>query len=133
MPIGQYDTTIMFMRSIFAPYLSKQMNWTELTEETQLDTIISESNATPVVIFKHSTTCSISAMAKGRLDREEQPDGIKFYYLDLLRYRPISNKIAEVFHVHHESPQVLVIKNGECTYDESHNGITMDELEEQLA
>lgn len=109
------------------------MNWTELTEETQLDTIVTESQTQPVVIFKHSTTCSISAMAKGRLDREEQPDNIKFYYLDLLRYRPISNRIAEQFHVHHESPQVLVIKNGECTYDESHNGITMDELTEQLA
>lgn len=108
------------------------MNWTELTEEAQLDTIVEESRIQPVAIFKHSVTCSISAMAKGRLDREQQPDGIKFYYLDLLRYRSISNKIAEQFSVHHESPQVLIIKNGECTYDESHNGITMDEIEEQL-
>lgn len=108
------------------------MNWTDLTEEAQLDTIVTESKTQPVVIFKHSVTCSISAMAKGRLDREEQPNGIKFYYLDLLRYRPISNKIAELFHVHHESPQVLIIKKGECTFDESHNGITMDEIVEQL-
>lgn len=109
------------------------MNWIPLTEEAQLDNIITESKTQPVVIFKHSTTCSISAMAKGRMDREEAPDGVKFYYLDLLRYRPISNKIAEVFHVHHESPQLLLIKDGECTYDESHNGISMAELEEQLA
>lgn len=109
------------------------MNWIPLTEEAQLDTIIAESNTQPVVIFKHSTTCSISAMSKGRLEREQAPDGVKFYYLDLLAYRPISNKVAELFKVHHESPQVLLIKNGECTYEESHNGIRMDDLIEQVA
>ena len=56
-----------------------------------------------------------------------------FYYLDLLKYRPISNKIAEDFNVHHQSPQILVIKNGECTYEESHNGIDMHDIAEQLA
>ncbi len=109
------------------------MNWTPLTEESQLDTIIEESKSQPVVIFKHSTRCSISSMAKNRLDREKAPDNMKFYYLDLIAYRPISNKLAEVFHVHHESPQVLLIKNGECTYDESHNGISMNEIAEQAA
>lgn len=109
------------------------MNWIALTEEAQLAAIAEESRTQPVVIFKHSTTCSISAMAKNRLDREQAPDGIKFYYLDLLRYRPISNKVAEMFSVHHESPQVLLIKNGECTYEESHNGISMEEIAEQAA
>lgn len=109
------------------------MNWTHITEEAQLDAIIEESKTQPTVIFKHSTTCSISAMAKNRLEREQAPENINFYYLDLLRYRPISNKIADVFSVHHESPQVLIIKNGECTFDESHNGINMEEIIEQLA
>ena len=107
------------------------MRWIPLTEEAQLDTIITESATQPVVIFKHSTTCSISAMSKGRLEREQAPDGVKFYYLDLLRYRPISNKVAETFSVHHESPQVLLIKNGDCVYEESHNGISMNEIVEQ--
>lgn len=70
-------------------------------------------------------------MAKMRLEREEEPEGIKFYYLDLLSYRTISNKIADEFHVVHESPQVLLIKNGECVYEESHNGIAMEEIAEQ--
>jgi bacillithiol system protein YtxJ len=109
------------------------MNWTPLTEEAQLETIKEESKEQPVVIFKHSTRCSISSMAKSRLEREEAPDDVKFYYLDLIAYRGLSNKIAEVFQVHHESPQVLVIKDGECTYDESHNGISMSELAEQAA
>jgi hypothetical protein len=71
-------------------------------------------------------------MAKGRLEREVAPDGLDFYYLDLLHHRPLSNLIAEKFSVNHESPQLLLIKNGECTYDESHNGISMQELKGQL-
>lgn len=109
------------------------MNWIELTDEQQLETIQQESKEQAVVIFKHSTRCSISSMAKMRLERDEAPANVKFYYLDLVRYRSVSNKIAEVFQVHHESPQVLLIKNGECTYDESHNGISMSEIEEQAA
>ena len=108
------------------------MNWIALTEEEQLEKIKEQSKLGPVVIFKHSTRCSISSMAKNRLDREKQPGNIPFYYLDLLKYRPISNKIAEEFKIHHQSPQILVIKNGECTYEESHNGIDMREIAEQV-
>jgi bacillithiol system protein YtxJ len=104
------------------------MNWIAITEEKQLEQIREDSKQQPVVILKHSTRCSISSMAKNRLDRETPPNSIPFYYLDLIRYRAISNKIAEEFNVHHESPQVLIIKNGECTYDESHNGITMADI-----
>lgn len=107
------------------------MNWRILDNEYQLETIKEESTQQPVVIFKHSTRCSISAMAKGRLDRDKAPDNILFYYLDLIQHRPISNKIAEEFHVHHESPQILIIKNRECVYDESHNGISMQDIAEQ--
>jgi bacillithiol system protein YtxJ len=106
------------------------MNWINLTDETQLDAIKELSAKKPMVIFKHSKTCSISNMAKSRLEREQQPD-VDFYFLDLLAYRNLSNKIADVFDVHHESPQVLLIKNGVCVYDESHNGIAMDEIAEQ--
>lgn len=109
------------------------MNWHELTEESQLDTIVAESKSQPVVIFKHSIRCSISSMAKSRLEREQEPQGVKFYYLDLINYRDISNKVAEMFSVHHESPQVLLIKDGDCTYEESHNGINMEEIAEQAA
>jgi bacillithiol system protein YtxJ len=109
------------------------MTWNELTDEKQLSEIKELSKEQPVVIFKHSTRCSISSMAKGRLERSIAPSNTAFYYLDLIRHRSISNKIAEVFHVHHESPQVLLIRNGECIYDESHNGISMDEIVEQAA
>jgi bacillithiol system protein YtxJ len=107
------------------------MKWIDLIEEGQLETIRTESNEQAVVIFKHSTRCSISSMAKMRLERSGVVEDIKFYHLDLIRYRRISNKIAEIFDVYHESPQVLVIRNGECVYDESHNGISMDDILEQ--
>ena len=62
-------------------------------------------------------------MAKNRLDKKDNPDGIDFYYLDLIKHRNISNKIAEDFNVTHQSPQVLVINNGKCIYDESHQAL----------
>lgn len=108
------------------------IEWIELTTEEQLELIRSHSRQQSQVIFKHSTRCSTSSLAKTRLEREEAPDGVDFYYLDLIRYRHISNKIAEDFSVYHESPQVLLIRNGECIYDESHLGIHMDNLKEQI-
>lgn len=108
------------------------MNWIPLTEEAQLDEIIAKSATKPQVIYKHSTTCSISGMVKNRLDKEDLADNADVYYLDLLNYRPISNKIAEIFSIQHESPQILVIKNGKVTYDADHTAITGFELEENL-
>ena len=81
------------------------------------------------VIFKHSTRCPISMMAKRRfeMDWDKLPADIPLYFLDLIKYRDISNQIALDFHVYHESPQVLLIKAGECVLDQSHGGISVDE------
>jgi bacillithiol system protein YtxJ len=107
------------------------MNWILLTAEIQLQQIIEHSTAKPQVIFKHSTRCTISSMAKNRLERNYHPAGIDFYFLDLLAHRPLSHKVADLFKVAHESPQVLLIKNGQCVYEESHSGISMDEIVEK--
>ena len=107
------------------------MNWQPLTTEPQLKELIERSATVPQVIFKHSIRCSISTMVKGRLDRGKQPTGIDFHYLDLINYRSLSNKVADEFGVQHESPQVLLIKNGKSVYDESHNGISLDEIAAQ--
>ena len=108
------------------------MNWIPLRSQEELEQIITLSNDQPQVIFKHSTRCSISSVAKNRLEKASSPDDAKFYYLDLLSYRPISNSVAERFAVEHESPQILVIKNGKCVYNESHMGIDMEEIKDQL-
>lgn len=104
------------------------MNWHPINTIEQLEQINAASYNTPQVIFKHSTTCSISRMALDRFERAEAPENVDFHYLDLLNFRAISNEIADFFQVHHESPQVILIKGGECIYDESHYGIMMDEL-----
>lgn len=107
------------------------MDWNLLTAEDQLEMIRERSLQKPQLIFKHSTRCSISAMAKSRLERSATPATIEFYYLDLIAHRPLSQKIALDFGVEHESPQVLLIKDGKCVYHESHSGIRMDEIVEE--
>lgn len=107
------------------------MEWNKITAVEQLAQIDAESANHPVFIFKHSTTCSISAMALNRLEGKWQAaddQKIKPYYLDLLTYRPISNEIAARYGVVHESPQVLVIVNGKAIYNESHNGIRLSDI-----
>ena len=110
------------------------MKWNNLNNIDLLNQIVTESETTSVVVFKHSTRCSISSMALNRLEKswDDKAAGCKPYYLDLINNRDISNKIAEKFHVHHESPQLLIIKNGECTYDASHMEINYQELLEQI-
>jgi bacillithiol system protein YtxJ len=109
------------------------MNWNKITSDTQLDEIKQESVKQPVLIFKHSTSCSISAMALSRMERNWSDQlGVKPYYLDLLANRPISNKIENVFGIEHESPQVLLIRNGECIYDASHMAISFAGLQQAV-
>jgi bacillithiol system protein YtxJ len=108
------------------------MEWIPLTDEAQLQEIISKSGTRPQVIFKHSTRCSISSVAMQRLKRGQLPDELEFYYLDLITYRKLSNKVAEQFDVPHESPQILIIRNGACVYDESHMGISVDDIVESV-
>lgn len=104
------------------------MQWINLTDLAQLNTIKNDENYS--VIFKHSTRCSVSMMAKRRfeMDWDLLPKEINLYFLDLISYRSISAEIAELFQVHHESPQLLVIKNGECVLDTSHGDISVEEV-----
>ncbi len=101
------------------------MNWKTLNSEQQfLDFLTSE----PLfAIFKHSTRCSISSMAKSRLEREWNLE-LPIYYLDLIQYRPISSLIAIKSGVEHQSPQLIVFQNGKPIYDASHSGIDIDEI-----
>jgi len=109
------------------------MVWKNLEHLTALEELDTASFTHPILILKHSTRCSISDVAKARLDREENLNGVDFIYLDLIKHRDISNALAEKYNVHHESPQVLLIYKGECVYDESHIGISMAEIKEQVA
>ena len=108
------------------------MNWISLNTESQLQELILKSMVKVQVIFKHSIRCSISSVVKDRLERKSAPPDVDFHYLDLINYRELSRLISERFSVEHESPQILVIRNGQCIYHESHMGIRMDEISVQL-
>lgn len=108
------------------------IDWIHLESEDQLDQIVKDSYQKPAIILKHSTTCPISSIAKLRLDQDLNLDNVDMYYLDLHRYRSISNKVAELFMIVHESPQVLIIKDGDCIFDESHLAIQVDEIKAEL-
>jgi bacillithiol system protein YtxJ len=108
---------------------TSKINWIELTDLGQLNEIMDLSHAQPVVIFKHSTRCSISRMALKQFENEFELEGsVTPYFLDLLNHRDISNEIATRFEVYHQSPQLLLIKEGKAVYDASHSDIDAVEL-----
>lgn len=104
------------------------IQWRNLQQVDQLQEIKSASFLKPQVIFKHSTRCSISTMVLNRLNSGDHPQNVDFYFLDLIAFREVSNAVAEFFGVHHESPQAILIKNGEVVFEESHHAIYLDEL-----
>lgn len=126
-----------FLKNIFGnkePQMEEsKMNWTDLTHLDQLDMIINESWEMPVLIFKHSTRCVISRTVLKNFEKEfHLGDKIKPYFLDLLEFRPISNEIATVFNVTHQSPQLIVVKNGKAVYNASHDGIDVEDLKKNF-
>ena len=105
------------------------LEWNDLSSVAQIAEIEKESAEIPVLILKHSTRCSISAMAKNRLELYwDKEVALKPYYLDLLSHRDVSNALAEKFKVEHQSPQILLIKNGQCVYHASHTEIDYNTL-----
>ncbi len=112
------------------------MNWIALKSPDQLDALRAESKNQPVIIFKHSTGCSISQTALSRLERnwkEEEMKSVKSYYLDLLSFRDISNRIAYLFDVEHQSPQVIVLKDGKAVFNKSHFDIDFTSIKNATA
>jgi bacillithiol system protein YtxJ len=110
-----------------------KINWIPLQFVGQLDEIAAISNQKPAVIFKHSTRCSISRFALKQFEKEfTLEDSVDAYFLDLLEYRDISNEIASRFGVYHQSPQLLLIKNGQSIYDASHDAIDAGDLAGRL-
>ena len=113
--------------------ITSKIDWNLLTDLGQLNEIITLSNEKPVLIFKHSTRCSISRMALKQFENEfDLQAKVTPYFLDLLEYRSISNEIATRFNVMHQSPQLLLIKNGIVIYHVSHDSIDAQELKNKI-
>ena len=108
------------------------LTWNNISSESDVDQLVDLSHSHPVVIFKHSTRCSISSMIKGRMEREapdpKEAKDFKAYYLDLIQFRSVSNWIAQKFGVEHESPQVIVLQNSKVVYQASHTSIHWDDI-----
>ena len=124
-----------FLKNIFGTSEEKQtiskVSWRPLTDLGQLNEIINLSTQKPVIIFKHSTRCSISRMVLKQFENEfDLDEKVVPYFLDLLEYRNISNEIASRFGVQHQSPQVIVIKDGRSVYNASHESIAVEKLVE---
>ena len=110
-----------------------KIEWKQLTNLEQLNEIKAESNSKPVAIFKHSSRCIVSRMALKQFENEfDLKDKVTPYFLDLLEYRGVSNEIANCFEVEHQSPQLLLIRNGKSIYDVSHNSIDAEDLKRHI-
>ncbi|TDP61058.1 bacillithiol system redox-active protein YtxJ [Flavobacterium dankookense] len=109
---------------------TSKKTWRQLTDLGQLNEIVEVSNEKLVLIFKHSTRCSISRYALKQFENEFAfGDKIVTYFLDLIEFRDISNEIAQRFGVIHQSPQIILIKEGKAIYDTSHESIEAKKLE----
>ncbi len=105
------------------------MNWIEITSDNQFEEALKKSESETVVFFKHSTRCSISSSALNRIERNFKPtENVNWLFLDLIKYRTISNLMADTLNIEHQSPQVLVVKDRACIFSESHYGISFDEV-----
>lgn len=103
----------------------RSLPWIALDKLTQLDEIIKNSYQKPQLLFKHSTRCGISSMVLRQFESNYPfiDNEVDLFYLDLLSYRAISNEIAIRFGVYHESPQLLIVKNGQVIKHASHGTI----------
>ena len=104
---------------------SSTINWIPLESIEQLEEIESFSIDNTVLVFKHSTRCGVSSMVKRQFEKslDENTRQMKLYYLDLISYREISNEIASRFNIRHQSPQLLLLKNGKVIDHASHHSI----------
>jgi bacillithiol system protein YtxJ len=111
------------------------MNWTKIINPEQLESLQAESKNQPVLIFKHSTSCSISRATLDRLERnwkQEELNNVKPYFIDLLSFRSISNSIAEIFDITHESPQLILLHQGRAVYHKSHFEIEYGQVKKAI-
>lgn len=123
----------VFSNSKTSDNSKNNINWIPLTDLGQLNEIIELSNEKPVAIFKHSTRCSVSRMALKQFENEfNSADSVETYFLDLIAYRDVSNEIATRFQVVHQSPQLVLIKEGKSVYNASHSDIDAQELKSKI-
>lgn len=132
--MGLFDKVFKSERDIVKKEI-EEVPWHTLTDAQQLDDILEESREKPIVIFKHSTRCGISRMVLGNFEREYdlgKDKEVKLYFLDLLASRNVSNEVASRFNVRHESPQMIILKDGKVVHHASHHSIDMKDVKKTI-
>lgn len=110
-----------------------KVGWRPLSDLGQLNEIVSESTDKTVIVFKHSTRCGVSRMVLKQFENEfDLHEEVIPYFLDLLAHRNVSNEIASRFGVFHQSPQLIVIKNGNAVFNHSHSDINAKDLKRYI-
>lgn len=87
------------------------------------------------IIYKHSSTCSLSALAKREVEKfqqENQSEDYPIYEVLVLESRPVSNYIAEKSNTTHQSPQILLFKDGVCRKNFSHKSVNVGEIKQAV-
>lgn len=108
----------------------KQLPWLDVTELSQLKAVKEKSGTKTQIIFKHSIRCGISRMVMNQFVEDFNFDNgeVDLYYIDVINHRDVSNAVANIFDLVHESPQLLVVKNGLVVAHESHGSINSMDL-----
>lgn len=116
----------------FSSSQKKLFPWIHITSEEQLVEAFQQAINKPALFFKHSTRCSISSMALSKFEQnaEQLNEICELYFIDLLEFRQVSNKLEEISNVMHQSPQVIVVKNNEVIYSATHSSIDVKEIAE---
>ena len=114
----------------------EQTSWQELENVEEYRQALNHSFEKPILFFKHSTSCFISKSVKKNLEKQisesADKDKVDLYYLDLLHFRPISNLMESDLNVTHQSPQAILLKNGEVKYNASHENIDFQSVIQAL-
>lgn len=131
--MGLFDKIFKSQREIAKEEI-KEVDWHPLTRMEQLEKMEQESANQPVALFKHSTSCGVSAFVRRRLESSLKKDGegvSRLYFLDLLAHRDISNEVARRWGVQHESPQLIILRNGKVVEHASHSSISASMIQKQ--
>lgn len=100
----------------------------EIRNTEELDALIEKSNEQAIVLFKHSTTCPISAGVYQEISNADADINL----IVVQRARDVSSAVAEKTGIRHESPQAFVVKNGKVVYHASHYDVTASDVEKML-
>lgn len=99
-------------------------HWNQPQNVNELDTVLGRSDRIQA-IFKHSSACGTSAFALRGMEEviSEVSESVDFSILEVRLQRKLSNYVAEKTGVRHESPQLILMKNGEVVWNASHSAI----------